>query len=915
ALEWSKSKTLAGGSAETILVRVFGRDNAGNTGVSLLMNYSLADSTSPNITFVFPTPPNNTQTSNNTLFINITANESISIALLDFNFTNYTMSGSGTNWYLNLTVVSNQNSSYTYKVWGNDSSGNMAQSEFRIFVSNNTPPRISAFQPTATVSIPEGDYSFIFNATLADTENDPLSYTWTKNGSLASTSANFSFANNFSAAGVYLINLSVTDGNFTIVNGWDFNVTNNNRLPQVTSINITNSDYLSRKNGTLNISYSANDSDGDVIISILTRWYKNGAEQAALRNLTYIQSGNLTKNDLWNASVAVNDGQNVSAFVNSSGFTIENAAPAINITTLFYTLSETQLLNITLNASDIDGDNLGFSTNKSASITISPFNTSALWYTSLDDAESYQVNITVNDSTAIDSIILNITIVDARDADNDGNPDFNDTDDDNDGNLDGIDYFIGNLTSVNATPSLTLNITINGTTNFSKAYDGMIPISFTSNLSSTTRTIIEFNFTANSSNIMDFNNITINYTITGRSGLAIRGLKRSLDNFTKSAYMDKVNSTVRAVCVKDSDSSIESISSACDGASETLVSCANTSTGQYSCFDTGMQYRISGLNHSALVERCVDADGDGYGNGCALGTDECDGNAAQHTSSGCNPPSSPSSSSSGGGGGGGGGGAAVAASGITYSRYISGFEADQVVAIPITKFGLAITSLAITPKESSTGDTLTIKVIKNNETPHLNTEKVYQYADISFSKLKSAQVSEATIEFAVNKTYFTRNKLDPNSVSLQRYAGGWQTLSTQMTSEDAIAYRYSAASPGFSLFAMTAKEKAIEKPIIEQKEEAPIEKNDTDSIQSGGQESKVSAAPRKKTYRSLLISLGVAILICAFILYLTVRKHHRIQRAEQIVLHPARRAAHHARHHGRKAMNSLHETYSRLRGK
>ena len=124
--------------------------------------------------------------------------------------------------------------------------------------------------------------------------------------------------------------------------------------------------------------------------------------------------------------------------------------------------------------------------------------------------------------------------------------------------------------------------------------------------------------------------------------------------------LDKVNTTVQSVCVKDADSSFESISSKCDGANETLVTCNNQSTGQYACFDVGNRYRVTGLNHSAVKEECIDNDGDGYGVGCAAGSDGCDTDSS--TSGSC--PSSGGGTSGGGGssgsGGGGGGGGAGA---------------------------------------------------------------------------------------------------------------------------------------------------------------------------------------------------------------------------------------------------------------
>src|SRR3989338_3850453 len=115
------------------------------------------DTFAPTITLVAPTLANNTQSSKNWVYVNVTSNEMLSAVLLEFNGTNETMSGENLNWFKNKTVSSNQNSTYTYKVWGNDSAGNMYMTESRVFISNNTPPNISYFAPlNGSVNIAEG---------------------------------------------------------------------------------------------------------------------------------------------------------------------------------------------------------------------------------------------------------------------------------------------------------------------------------------------------------------------------------------------------------------------------------------------------------------------------------------------------------------------------------------------------------------------------------------------------------------------------------------------------------------------------------------------------------------------------------------------------------------------------------------
>jgi hypothetical protein len=88
---------------------------------------------------------------------------------------------------------------------------------------------------------------------------------------------------------------------------------------------------------------------------------------------------------------------------------------------------------------------------------------------------------------------------------------------------------------------------------------------------------------------------------------------------------------VKAVCIKDADTGFDTISSTCDAVNETLLNCDNATSGQYACFDTGLRYKITGLNHSAVKEQCRDVDGDGYGEGCVAGEDCNDNDASKRT--------------------------------------------------------------------------------------------------------------------------------------------------------------------------------------------------------------------------------------------------------------------------------------------
>ncbi len=362
---------------------------------------------------------------------------------------------------------------------------------------------------------------------------------------------------------------------------------------------------------------------------------------------------------LWNTSLYSQLQFNITIFFNDSfgasgtdelfNITV-NKAPIINITVNNEDLSaiainETQKVNITLNASDLNNDALSFSINDSRYALDGIY---FVWNTDLNDSGNYVVSITVNDSELTDSKIIDISVLDASDLDNDGNPNFNDTDDDNDRIPDDNDFLIGNISNINTT--LSINLTINGTSNLSRIFNGTFFISITNK----SLPLVEFNWTFNSTNMLNFAGLKLNRSVSSSSAVSISGINMTNTAFAKTIFLEKINQNIKSVCIKDNEVSYDDISSACNANDETLVLCNNVTSGGYACYDTGERYKITGLKYSAVKEQCRDIDGDGYGAGCSAGSD-CDDNDASKTTD-CSSQDSGSSASAANSGGGSGGG-------------------------------------------------------------------------------------------------------------------------------------------------------------------------------------------------------------------------------------------------------------------
>ena len=130
-------------------------DNSGNINPTWVtdMGWTKAlpgpDLTPPTVTFESPTP-NNTTVNQNWAYINVSLNETGSSANLEWNGVNYSMSGSGMNWFRNMTTLANGN--YTFKVYASDLAGNIGVSEER-WVEIFVPPQLNTV-PTINILFP-----------------------------------------------------------------------------------------------------------------------------------------------------------------------------------------------------------------------------------------------------------------------------------------------------------------------------------------------------------------------------------------------------------------------------------------------------------------------------------------------------------------------------------------------------------------------------------------------------------------------------------------------------------------------------------------------------------------------------------------------------------------------------------------
>lgn len=561
---------------------------------------------------VFNNLSNQTLESPTALSYNPNATDSSGISCFKVNDTaNFNINCSG---YLKNNTLLGVNL-YWLNISVNDTFGNLNSALIWINVTDRTAPNINFTSPTeANNSFIDKNFILVnITATDANLRNITL-FLYNSSQELINTTNNSSspFFKNFTSLRdqIYYFNATATDisgnSNSTETRSVTIDTTN----PSISVVTPSNNAFSN--NAELDVNYSVSD------LNLNSCWYSNDSMSI---NITLAGCANIItlawREGQHNVTIWANDS---AGNKNSSGisFTIDTTAPnaILNSPVVGYWNDTSSPFNVIFNCSATDNSALAsinlYLTNKwntsfalNQTTTITGTSNSSNWNVNLFNG-NYTWNCLVYDlagnlnwSSANRTIKLN----------------FTDTDDD--GVADNQDNLEGNETNVNTTGVSLLNITVSGNSTHG-SYNGVQEIIF---YDAVTKIL---NFTHNfSASELDLGKIT---TIKATNSIIVNLSGQIQSNYNKTMYL--ADNNFNALCVKDAEiSSIDEVSSGCNGANETdFTSCLSNSAtlNGIVCNDEGSTIKIGNLRYSAIR-----------------------GTTAE--------PSSSSTSSSGGGGGGGGG--------------------------------------------------------------------------------------------------------------------------------------------------------------------------------------------------------------------------------------------------------------------
>ncbi|KXB09508.1 hypothetical protein AKJ46_00255 [candidate division MSBL1 archaeon SCGC-AAA833K04] len=136
---------------------------------------------------------------------------------------------------------------------------------------------------------------------------------------------------------------------------------------------------------------------------------------------------------------------------------------------------------------------------------------------------------------------------------------------------------------------------------------------------------------------------------------------------------------------------------------------------------------------------------------------------------------------------------------------IKTIKPETPVEIHITKS--VVDEVSISVKNKVSGVWISIEKLPSLP-PEVEVEppgELYRPINISVQNLPEDAIENAGITFWVLKEWLSTHDFDKGDILLQRYhAGGWENLPTEFIAENATHFKYSAQTPGFSTFAITA---------------------------------------------------------------------------------------------------------------
>lgn len=271
-------------------------------------------------------------------------------------------------WTLNGSSVGTNSSSYTFDANYNSNGIYLVKVHITdgedtieyywiLTVSNiNRAPSLDGYSPLGNPIINELE-SQEFNISVSDPDGDLLTYSWYVDGvSVGLNEGNYTYTTDYGSAGVHVVKVNVTDGQYTVEKLWMLTVNDVNRAPSMTSTSPSSATPSINENEIQDFEIETFDPDNDPLIVM---WYVDGGLVKISGNYTF--TSDYDSAGVYIVKVNITDGEYVDEYTWMLTVNDVNRAPQITFTSPASstpTIDETQGQDFEIVASDPDGDPL-----------------------------------------------------------------------------------------------------------------------------------------------------------------------------------------------------------------------------------------------------------------------------------------------------------------------------------------------------------------------------------------------------------------------------------------------------------------------------------------------------------------------------------------------------------------------------
>ncbi len=254
--------------------------------------------------------------------------------------------------------------------------------------------------------------------------------------------------------------------------------------------------------------------------------------------------------------------------------------------------------------------------------------------------------------------------------------------------------------------------------------------------------------------------------------------------------------------------------------------------------------------------------------------------------------SSPTTSTTTTSGGGGGGAASMDSATFVFTKV----EEGELKEYNINRLKLPVKKVSFKAVQGKKGY-MKVEVAKTYTLPAgvPRISGAHSYFEVRFTNVPSSYFADGVIEFEVETSWLKENGLNAGDVKLYRYTEEWTPLPTIVKEEALKKVRYTAATPGFSYFAIAPAKEEKEEAAREEggqggaeqeqqqgeEEGTPLKKEGSGEEQGAGakpeQEAKNESPPQKSKGSKVVewVVFVAALLAIALILYFYASKHKK----------------------------------------